>query len=165
MYTAAVITVSDKGYAGERIDTAGPEMVRLLQEAGYSVEITALVPDEQEMIEAELCRAADEAKVSLAVTVGGTGFSPRDVTPEATLAVCSRMVPGIPEVMRAESRKITDRAMLSRAQAGIRNRTLVINLPGSRKAASENLLAVLPALGHGLDVLCGNSGDCAAPER
>jgi len=121
----------------------------------------AIVPDEQPQIEAALCRMADAGDIQLLVTTGGTGFAPRDVTPEATVAVCQRMTPGIPEAMRYASMKVTNRAMLSRAQAGIRGGTLIINLPGSPKAARENLEAVLPALAHGLEMLSGRPSDCA----
>ena len=124
---------------------------------------TALVPDEQDQIEAVLRRLADGGGVQLVVTTGGTGFAPRDVTPEATLAVCDRLAPGIPEAMRYASMQLTDRAMLSRAQAGIRRGTLIVNLPGSPKAARETLEAVLPALAHGLEMLSGRPSDCAAP--
>ncbi len=161
MYTAAVITVSDKGSRGERADTGGPLTAELLRQAGYEVVYTAIVPDEQAEIERELIKTADEIDAALTVTTGGTGFSPRDVTPEATIAVCPRMVPGIPEAMRYASAQVTNRAMLSRAQAGIRGGTLIINLPGSPKAIRENLEAVLPALGHGLEILRGDAGECA----
>ena len=165
MYTAAVITVSDKGYAGQREDTGGPLVCEMLREAGYEVAYTALVPDERDMISAELVKTADELDIALTVTTGGTGFSPRDVTPEATIAVCERMTPGIPEAMRWESLKVTKRAMLSRAQAGIRKRTLIVNLPGSPKAIRENFAAVLPALDHGLEMLRGEKRDCADDAR
>jgi molybdenum cofactor synthesis domain-containing protein len=153
MYSAAVITVSDKGYRGQREDTGGPLVCALLKETGFDVNYTAIVPDEMDAIEGELIYAADTLDSALIVTTGGTGFSPRDVTPEATESVCQRMTPGIPEAMRYESMKITNRAMLSRAQAGIRGATLIINLPGSPKAVRENLAAVLPALHHGLEML------------
>ena len=165
MYTAAVITVSDKGYAGERVDTGGPLVCDMLKEAGYELTYTALVPDEIPQIAAELKKCADELDIALAVTTGGTGFSPRDVTPEATISVCERLAPGIPEAMRWESLKITNRAMLSRAQAGIRGQTLIVNLPGSPKAIRENLEAVLPALDHGLEMLRGPKRDCAEDKR
>ena len=165
MYTAAVITVSDKGYAGQREDTGGPLVCEMLREAGYEVAYTALVPDERDMISAELVKTADELDIALAVTTCGTGFSPRDVTPDATIAVCERMTPGIPEAMRWESLKVTNRAMLSRAQAGIRKRTLIVNLPGSPKAIRENLAAVLPALDHGLEMLRGAKRDCAGDAK
>lgn len=160
MYKAAVLTVSDRSFRGLRPDGAGPLAASLLEAAGYSVVETALVPDEQPDIEAALIRLADRA--ALVVTTGGTGFSPRDVTPEATLAVCERPAPGIPEAMRAASMAVTPRAMLSRAAAGIRGGTLILNLPGSPKAARENLEAVLPALEHGLKMLLGGAADCAA---
>lgn len=161
MYRAAVLTVSDRSFRGERPDTGGPLVVQLLRDAGYDIAETAIVPDEQPQIEQALCTIADEGSIQLLVTTGGTGFAPRDVTPEATVAVCSRMVPGIPEAMRYASMQITNRAMLSRAQAGIRGKTLIVNLPGSPKAAQENLEAVLPALSHGLEMLSGISADCA----
>jgi len=161
MYTAAVITVSDKGSVGEREDLAGPVVRGMLESEGYNVVHTAIIPDEQELIEQELIKCADELDIALVVTTGGTGFSPRDVTPEATIAVCKRMTPGIPEAMRAESLKITNRAVLTRQQAGIRSETLIINLPGSPKAARENFAAVLPALDHGLEMLRSEKRDCA----
>lgn len=161
MYHAAVLTVSDRSFRGERPDAGGPLVVEMLKNAGYEVTITAIVPDEQAQIEEKLCRIADSGEVQLLVTTGGTGFAPRDVTPEATLAVCDRLTPGIPEAMRYASMQVTNRAMLSRAQAGIRKGTLIINLPGSPKAAKENLEAVLPAIGHGLEMLSGRPADCA----
>jgi molybdenum cofactor synthesis domain-containing protein len=159
MYTSAVITVSDKSSAGEREDIGGPAVRELLERAGFDVARAVIVPDERGLLEDELIKCADELDIALVVTTGGTGFSPRDITPEATAAVCSRMVPGIPEAMRAESLKITNRAVLARQQAGIRGGTLIINLPGSPKAARENLAAVLPALDHGLEMLRGEPGD------
>ena len=162
-YSAAVITVSDKGYAGQRVDTSGPAVRAIAEEYGFEVKYTGMVPDDMEMIKAELIRCADELHVSLVLTTGGTGFSPRDITPEATLAVVERETRGIPEAMRYESLKITPRACLSRSVAGIRGRTLIINLPGSEKAAKENLLAVIGAVQHGMDMLeSEGSADCAA---
>lgn len=161
MYRAVVLTVSDRSFRGERPDAAGPLVAELLKKAGYEVVCTTVVPDEQSEIEAALCRVADEGLAELLVTTGGTGFAPRDVTPEATLAVCERLTPGIPEAMRYASMQITPRGMLSRAQAGIRRRTLIVNLPGSPRAAKENLEAVLPALSHGLEMLTGGQADCA----
>ncbi|MBR3866902.1 MAG: MogA/MoaB family molybdenum cofactor biosynthesis protein [Butyricicoccus sp.] len=164
-YTAAVITVSDKGARGERTDASGPALCALLAEKGFTVTHTALVPDEMEAITAELTACADRG-ITLVLTTGGTGFSPRDITPEATLAVVERLTPGIPEAMRAASMQITPRGCLSRSAAGIRGRTLIINLPGSPKAARENILAVIDPVQHGLEMLCGaGSADCAAPER
>ena len=161
-YTAAVITVSDKGYRGQREDTSGPNLVRILGEKGFSVGYTAIVPDESEKIQAELKKCADEMGVALVLTTGGTGFSPRDITPEATMAVVERPTPGIPEAMRAESMRITPKGCLSRSAAGIRGRALIINLPGSKKAAQENILAVIDPVSHGLDMLYSEgSADCA----
>lgn len=161
MYRAAVLTVSDRSFRGERPDAGGPLVVEMLEKAGYQVVQTAIVPDEQAQIEAALCQVADAHIAELLVTTGGTGFAPRDVTPEATLAVCDRLTPGVPEAMRYASMQVTNRAMLSRAQAGIRKGTLIINLPGSPKAAKENLEAVLPAVSHGLEMLAGKPADCA----
>ena len=161
MYSALVLTVSDKGARGERVDTAGPAVRRALEGAGFCVREIIIVPDEAEAITRELIRAADEKRVNLVLTAGGTGFSPRDITPEATLAVCERLTPGIPEAMRAASLAVTKRAMLTRAAAGIRKRTLIVNLPGSEKGAVENLAAILPALGHGLDMLLEARNECA----
>lgn len=162
-YSAAVITVSDKGYAGQRVDTSGPAVRAIAEEYGFEVKYVGMVPDEMEMIKAELIKCADELHISLVLTTGGTGFSPRDITPEATLAVVERETRGIPEAMRYESLKITPRGCLSRSAAGIRGRTLIINLPGSEKAAKENLLAVIGAVQHGMDMLASEgSADCAA---
>jgi len=160
MYQAAVVTVSDRSFRGQRPDGAGPVVAQMLREAGYPVAIQTIVPDEQPIIEETLKNIADGGRVQLLVTTGGTGFSPRDVTPEATIAVCHRLAPGIPEAMRYASLQITPRAMLSRSAAGLRNRTLILNLPGSPKAAQENLSAVLPTLRHGLEMLCGGPADC-----
>ena len=165
-YTAAVITVSDKGARGEREDKSGPALCALALEHGYDVVCTSIIPDEIDQIKAELLRCCDELGVRLVLTTGGTGFSPRDVTPEATAAVVERATPGIPELMRAESMKITPRGCLSRSAAGIRGRSLIINLPGSPKAAKENILAVIEPIKHGLDMLASEgSADCAAPEK
>jgi len=161
MYTASVLTISDKCYEGLREDLAGPVVREILENTGYAVEFVATIPDEQDMIEQVLIKCADELDIALIVTTGGTGFSIRDVTPEATTAVCTRLTPGIPEAMRAESLKITNRAILTRQQAGIRGESLIINLPGSPKAARENLNAVLPALEHGLEMLRCKKRDCA----
>ncbi len=162
MFQAAVLTVSDKGFSGEREDTAGPLVAGMLRDAGYQVVYTGIVPDERAEIGKVLIALSDEQNIPLVITTGGTGFAPRDVTPEATVAVCDRLVPGIPEAMRYASLKVTNRAMLSRMAAGIRGGTLIINLPGSPKAAKENLEAVLPALWHGLEMLCSVRGECAA---
>ncbi len=160
-YTAAVITVSDKGSRGERVDTSGPAICQILRSHGYEVAYTAIVPDDREQICAELVACADEKRINLILTTGGTGFSPRDITPESAMAVVERPTPGIPEAMRLESLKITPRGCLSRSAAGIRGKSLIVNLPGSEKAARENLLAVLDSLSHGLEMLLGSgSADC-----
>ena len=153
MFTAAVITVSDKGFRGEREDTSGPALCDMLSKEGWQVVYTAMVPDDKDMIRRELTACADERGLSLVLTTGGTGFSPRDVTPEATLAVIERETRGIPEAMRWASLQITPRGCLSRGAAGIRGKTLIVNVPGSEKAAKENLAAVLEALLHGMDML------------
>ncbi len=153
MYQAIVVTVSDRCARGERVDASGPAVKEILERSGFAVVRSVLVPDEQPLIEQAFIEGAEEA--DLIVTTGGTGFSPRDVTPEATAAVCERMAPGIPEAMRAASLKVTPLAMLSRAAAGIRGNCLIVNLPGSVRAASENLEAVVFALGHGIDMLRG----------
>ena len=163
-FTAAIITVSDRGFRGEREDKSGPALNRMLSENGWKVMYTALVPDEQESIRRELLLCADDKKLDLILTTGGTGFAPRDVTPEATLSVLERLTPGIPEAMRAESMKITPHGCLSRETAGIRGLSLIINLPGSPKASVENLSAVMGAIGHGVKMLkSSGSADCAAP--
>ena len=160
-FTAAVITVSDKGCQGLRVDTSGPALVQMLEENGYCVEYTAMVPDEIPAIQRELKTCADEKKIALVLTTGGTGFSPRDVTPEATEALLEKKTPGIPEAMRAESMRITPMGCLSRETAGIRGGTLIINLPGSKKASTENFAAVIKPVRHGLEILRGVSHDCA----
>ena len=165
-FSAAVITISDKGYRGERVDTSGPNLVSILKEKGYDVVYTGIVPDEKEIIKAELIKCSDELGIALVLTTGGTGFSPRDITPEATMEVVERPTPGIPEAMRAESMEITPKGCLSRSAAGIRRRSLIINLPGSKKASQENILAVIDPVEHGLEMLLGEgSADCAAPAK
>ncbi len=163
IYQAAIITASDKGARGERADESGALARQMLMEAGFAVMVEMILPDEREQLAQTMRRLCDEEAVDLIVTTGGTGFAPRDQTPEATLDVIERQVPGIAEAMRWASMQITKRAMLSRAVAGIRGRTLIINLPGSPKAVRENLTVVLPELAHGLEVLRGIGGDCAAP--
>lgn len=157
---AAVMTLSDKGFRGERIDTSGPRAVELLQQAGYEIVETVLLPDEQKLIEKELKRLADQRQVDLIITTGGTGMSIRDCTPEATLAVATRNVPGIAEAIRAGSMQITKRAMLGRGASVLRNNTLIVNLPGSKKAVEESLELVLPELEHGLKILKGSASEC-----
>lgn len=156
---AAIITVSDKGFSGQREDKSGPALVEALKEHAVINE-TVIVPDEQDQIQAALVRLADSGQVDLILTTGGTGMTPRDVTPEATLAVVDRVVPGIPEAMRAESLRITPNAILSRAAAGIRKSTLIVNLPGSPKAAVECLQVFLPTLPHAVETLRGEAYEC-----
>lgn len=162
MYTASVITVSDKGFEGKREDVSGREITRILEESGYRVMPSAIVPDDLNRIADILVHLADIDGVDLVVTTGGTGVSPRDVTPEATSMVIQKSIPGIPEAMRAAGFLKTPHAMLSRAIAGIRNRTLIINLPGSPRGAVENLSVVLPAIPHALDKIKGDTSDCAS---
>ncbi|MCI8724922.1 MAG: MOSC domain-containing protein [Hungatella sp.] len=159
-FTAAVITLSDKGSTGEREDKSGPLIKDLLQSQGYQVIESLLLPDGRPDLEKHLCRLADQRQVNLILTTGGTGFSQRDTTPEATLAVCDRMANGIAEAIRQYSLTITGRAMLSRAVSGIRRQTLIVNLPGSPKAVKESLDYILPHLGHGLGILRGSEGEC-----
>lgn len=158
---AAVVTLSDKGFRGEREDKSGPILRDMLQGAGYEVVEALLLPDERSRIQIELIRLADGRQCELILTTGGTGFSMRDCTPEATMAVATRNAPGIAEAIRAYSMEITDRAMLSRGASVIRGSTLIVNLPGSPKAAKEGLECILPSLKHGLEILKGTTGDCA----
>lgn len=161
-YKAAVITISDKSAQGLRTDTSGPAVCKMLTEAGFEVVKTSILPDDFRAIRGELIACADDRRLPLVVTTGGTGFSDRDVTPEATLSVIEREARGIPEAMRLQSMSITPRGCLSRSVAGIRRHTLIINLPGSEKAALENLGAVLDSVKHGLDMLLsGGSANCA----
>ena len=163
MFNAAVITVSDKCFRGERVDMSGPAVSEVLKSEGWDVSYTVTVPDDEESIRAELLKCCDDLRINLVLTTGGTGFSPRDVTPEAALSVIERRASGIPEAMRAYSMTITQRACLSREEAGIRGHTLIINLPGSPKAAAENLSAVISVVKHGVEMLLSNgSGECAA---
>ena len=160
MKRVAVITSSDKGYRGEREDLSGPAVKAIVEAAGYQVVSMDILPDDREMLSARMAEIADLGLAELILTTGGTGFSQRDVTPEATEDVIERRVPGIPEAMRAFSMTITKRAMLSRATAGIRKKTLIINLPGSPKAVRESLEVVMDSLGHGIEILTGEAGEC-----
>lgn len=162
MYSIGIITASDKGSRGEREDLSGKVIAEMLADLG-EVKHYVIVPDEQEALSQAMIDMADNLRIDLILTTGGTGLGPRDVTPEATLAVIDRQVPGIPEVMRAKSLEKTSRAMLSRAVAGLRRRTLIINLPGSPKGVRECLEVILPALDHGLAIMKGEAGECARP--
>ena len=159
--TAAVITLSDKGAAGEREDKSGPVITEALTKAGYRIIETLILPDDQKGLEQQLIRLSDQRQVNLILTTGGTGFSPRDTTPEATIAVATRLAPGIAEAMRAGSMAITPRAMLSREASVIRNQTLIVNMPGSPKAVRECLDIILDQLDHGIRILLGRTGECA----
>ena len=160
-FKVAVITSSDSGYAGQREDKSGPVIVDFVKEAGFEVVHTILLPDDKEMLKAEMSRICDEKIADLILTTGGTGFSPRDVMPEATKEIAHKDVPGIPEAMRYFSLQITGRAMLSRAAAAIRERTLIVNMPGSPKAVTECLEYILPHLTHGLEILTEQTSNCA----
>ncbi len=161
MKRVAIITSSDTGYRGEREDLSGPAVKEIVEAAGYRVVSMDILPDEREVLAARMAELADKNLAELILTTGGTGFSPRDVMPEATEDIVERRVPGIPEAMRAYSMTITKRAMLSRAAAGIRKQTLIINLPGSPKAVKESLSYIIDALGHGIEILTGEAGNCA----
>lgn len=159
-FTVGIITVSDKGSRGERVDESGPTIEKMIGAIGGKVEKYIIVPDEKNEIKEAMMEMCDNLKLNLVLTTGGTGFSPRDVTPEATLEVIERHVPGIPEAMRAKSLEVTPKAMLSRAQAGIRKKSLIINLPGSPKGVRENLEVIIPALKHGIEILTGQASEC-----
>lgn len=161
MITVGILTASDKGHAGERTDESGKVISELVKEIEGNVTEYIIVPDERDIISQSLKRMADDLNVDLILTTGGTGFSPRDITPEATLDVIDRQIPGIPEAMRARSLQITSRAMLSRAVSGIRKKTLIINLPGSPKSVRECLEVILPVLPHAIKILKGQTGECA----
>ena len=160
-FTAAVITLSDKGADGLRVDESGPAAVSLLSDAGYRVIEAFLIPDEPKELKHHLIRLSDSRQASLILTLGGTGFSPRDTTPEATMAVAQRNAPGIAEAIRSLSMQVTKRAMLSRGVAVIRGKTLIINLPGSPKAVRESIGFILNELPHGLEILRGGATECA----
>ena len=157
---AAVLTISDRGFRGEREDRSGPAVQETLTKAGFSIVQFEVLLDDQHIIERQLKYLADESCLDLVVTTGGTGVSPQDVTPDATLAVVDRQVPGMAEAMRAVSLSKTPHALLSRAVVGIRGQTLIINLPGSVKAARENLEVVIPALKHALEKIQGDPSEC-----
>lgn len=160
-FSAAIITVSDKGARGERQDLSGDTLERLLAQAGAGPVARAIVPDERGEIAGTLRHYCSEERVDLIITTGGTGMAPRDVTPEATLDVIDREAPGFAEAIRAQSMKITPRAMLSRAVSGISGSTLILNFPGSPKACEESFEIIRPELAHALDLLGGRGGECA----
>lgn len=160
---AGILTASDKGFAGERADESGKVIMDLICPLGFEIAKYVVVPDDREIISDTLRSMCDDLGIDLILTTGGTGFSPRDITPEATLDIIERQVPGIPEAMRLKSLQITPNAMLSRAVAGIRNKTLIINLPGSPKGVRECLQVILPVIPHGLMILKGQTGECGQP--
>ena len=161
MFKVGIIIASDKGSKGEREDKSGELIFEIMESNGYKVEKKIIIADEENLILNELVHMSDDLKLDLILTTGGTGFSTRDVTPEATIKACNRMAPGISEAIRAYSLKITSRAMLSRAVSGIRNKTLIINLPGSPKAVKESLEYILDSLSHGLEILTDKASECA----
>lgn len=160
-----VLTLSDKGSRGERVDTSGPAIGEMLAPLGATIRRTEVLPDDLESIAAVLADWADSGELDLIVTTGGTGLAPRDVTPEATLRVVERLAPGLAELMRAEGLRHTPMAALSRAVAGMRGRTLIVNLPGSEKGVRESLAVLLPLLPHAVETLRGAAGDHLATER
>lgn len=164
MFKVGIITSSDKGSVGDREDISGAVIKEIIEAKGYKVIRKVILPDEKDVLSKEMMDLADNLKVDLILTTGGTGFSKRDVTPEATIEVCEKMAPGITEAIRYYSLKITPRAMLSRATAGIRKKTLIINLPGSPKAVKESLEFCLDSVNHGLEILTGRDSECARKE-
>jgi len=161
-FKAVIITVSDRGSRGERKDGSGPEVAGILQALGIEIIATRIIPDEKEMIRLALMEWCEEGKADLIVTTGGTGVSPRDVTPDATREVIERDIPGMAEAMRRQSMLVTPNAMISRALVGTRGHTLIINLPGSPRGARENLAVLLPALAHAIEKIKGDPSECAS---
>lgn len=155
-----MITISDKGFRGDRVDLSGKEIIRILDELDFSIEDYRIIPDEKDIIKSTILEFSDARKFDLVITTGGTGVSPRDVTPDATLEVIEREIPGMAEAMRRESLLKTPHAMISRAVAGIRGESLIINLPGSPRGARENLTVILPALKHTIEKIKGDQSDC-----
>jgi len=161
MITVGILTLSDKGARGEREDLSGVEIKRLVADIPAEVKAYEVIPDEKFLIKDKLIEYADELGLDVIITTGGTGVSPRDVTPDATLEVIDKEIPGMAEVMRFESLKKTPRAMISRAVVGLRGHTLIINLPGSPKGVRENLSAILPAISHAVEKIKGDPSECA----
>jgi len=162
MIHAGIITVSDKGSQGKREDLSGPAIAEMLASAAIKIKHTLIIPDEKDQIQEAIINFADVEKLDLILTTGGTGVSPRDLTPDATLKVIDKEVPGMAEAMRHQSMLITPHAMISRAVAGIRGKCLIINLPGSPKGVKENLSVVLPALKHAIEKIKGDKAECAS---
>ncbi|MEE9591556.1 MAG: molybdopterin adenylyltransferase [Thermodesulfobacteriota bacterium] len=165
MITVGILTMSDKGSRGEREDLSGEEIRRMIIGLPAEVKAYEIIPDELDIIKDKLIEYVDKKGLDLIITTGGTGVSPRDVTPEATLAVIEKELPGVSEVMRAESLKKTPNAMISRAVCGIRKESLIINLPGSPRAVRENLIVVLPVINHALEKIKGSTAECAVPDK
>lgn len=163
MYSVGIIVASDQGSQGKREDVSGKLIQTMMEAQGYEIKAYVVLPDDKEILKSAMVQMADESKIALILTTGGTGFSQRDITPEATKEVIEREAPGIVEAIRMNSLKITSRAMLSRAVSGIRGETLIINLPGSPKAVKESLLFVIDDLKHGLEILVGDTSECAMP--
>lgn len=161
MKRVAIITSSDMGFQGKREDLSGPAIKEIAEREGYQVVSMDILPDDRAMLSRRMAEIADENQAELILTTGGTGFSPRDVMPEATEDITERKVPGIPEAIRAYSMTITKRAMLSRGVSAIRGQSLIVNLPGSPKAVEESLTYILDSLEHGMDILLGRDGECA----
>lgn len=161
MFSLGILTISDRGSRGERVDLSGPEIKRLMSDFPAHLEAYEIIPDEEGIIAQKLREYVDEKKIDLIFTTGGTGLSPRDVTPEATRQVLDKEIPGLAEAMRGEGMKSTPLAMLSRAVAGVRGRSLIINLPGSPQAVRENLTIILPVLKHALEKIQGDPTECA----
>lgn len=162
MFSVGIITSSDKGFAGEREDLSGKLIIELVKARGYDVKKYVVLPDEEDVLAKEMVYMADELNVNLILTTGGTGFSKRDVTPEATIKICDKMANGIAEAIRAYSLSITPRAMLSRAVSGIRENTLIINMPGSPKAVRETLGYIMDSVHHGLEIMVGDATECGS---
>lgn len=165
MIRVGIITASDKGSKGEREDQSGKVIQEMVEAKGFKVVEYVILPDERSQLSEMMKTWCDEKRVDLILTTGGTGFSKRDCTPEATLDIVEKQVPGIPEAMRYYSLQITPRAMLSRSAAGIRKDTLIINLPGSPKAVRENLESIMGSLQHGIEILIGSASECAMPDK
>ena len=161
-FRTLIVTVSDKGSRGGREDASGPEIAGMIAKAGFEVVGRLIVPDEKDLIRQALLEWSDSGKADLILTTGGTGVSPRDVTPDATREVIEREIPGMGEEMRRRSAAVTPHAMISRAIAGIRGRTLIVNLPGSPKGARENLAVLMPALPHAIEKIMGDQRECAS---
>lgn len=161
MFRTTIVCMSDKGARGEREDLSTKVIEKIVTEKGYKIVKKILIPDEYELIKETLKNICDNNEADLILTTGGTGFAKRDITPEATLEIVDKIVPGIPEAIRAYSMSITKRAMLSRAAAGIRKSTLIINMPGNPKAVDESLSFIIDSLSHGLEILVGSASDCA----